>query len=656
MKRLLLTLCALLCSFASQAAIIESGHTGVWRNVERSGEGVTLEILSATSASMVWFTYDEQGKPRWAYGLGTIIRGEDERIEFPDLFRSTGGRFNAAYAPSTVNIERVGKATLRFVDCNEGEFVFEAFGQVLEIEQLRLTQVMAAGCTPPHGTPGDRILSYAGQSGVWNDPNRFGQGLQLQWTADNAPGIGWYTFDANGNQYWLTGLGRLEGEPSDDGRSRIVIPMLYAPRGARFGNAFDPDDVELVQWGSAELELTCDRGVLRWNSVLPEFGSGEREIRLLTRSVPAACPWVKPKLSDLYDISFTPVPIPAPTSLSNRNAIEAEDMADDGTVVGTQLIDGNFAVVRLKPGEDQWQLLSDFNFLDRVFISPDGRRIVATRNLGLPRSEVVVHQDGSGWQLLSGRLGLGLEIAYGVSGDRNYVLGEGRYDTQIANSPWLWSEPFGQRLLPVSSSIPGGTPLEASNDGSTVIGVTLRQQGVLPRTAAIRWHQNQPPEILRDSTGVELSIPSACSSDCSIIFGSDQSLVDETHPNARQGWFWKSPSESAYLGLPNDIVVSSYQPITVTDTSADGSIAIGAYETTGFRTEAFIWTQSTGSVSVASLLAELGVTDVWTVRIAKSISSDGSQILLGGYRSNPPNPLIVYKAGVIRFSEKSSSR
>lgn len=52
--------------FCSRAAAFEISHaqTAHWYNPDRSGEGLVLEILSADSAVVYWFTYDEAGNQR----------------------------------------------------------------------------------------------------------------------------------------------------------------------------------------------------------------------------------------------------------------------------------------------------------------------------------------------------------------------------------------------------------------------------------------------------------------------------------------------------------------------------------------------------------------------------------------------------------------
>jgi hypothetical protein len=667
MKPLLAFLALVLLETSSQAAIINSGHTSVWRDPARSGEGFTLEVLNETTASLAWFTFDEEGDPRWAYAVGTIVRGEDERIEFADVFRSTGGVFGPAYDPASVTTERVGSATLRFGDCDHGTFSFDAFGQAMVIDVQRLTRTMASGCAPIHGVPGEVIQPYAGQSGIWRDVSRFGQGMQLQWIASNAAVLGWYTFDAEGNAYWLTGLGAPVGEPSSNGHSRIVFETLYAPRGARFGAAFDPDDVELVDWGSAELELTCDRGVLRFESNVPSFGSGERQVQLLTRSVPAACPWVKPKIQDLYDIEYTELPIPGPDTSSGQlrvYAIQPRSIGDDGTVIAVEPLGGNGGdrVLRLSPGATEWEELAPGDFGSLAFIAPDSRSLFSTAKAAPPGvpAPALIWTEPTGWLPLPQAFGYERENLYGLSQNGLNAVGTGYLPDDIRSFPWKWESTAGQAQLPVSDDIPSGFALGISNDGNTIVGSTIRNVGGFAAPVAIQWRNGQPPERMFDGSGNALGTARTCNTDCSLIFGFGWSLLnsDPSQPESAQSWFWRGPGQVRYLGLLDDVVPGTV--IGVNDVSSDGSLAVGAYSTTisapVVEAEAWIWTQNTGIVSMRPLLQELELSEKWARRSTLSTTSDGMQILLGGWIDSPiPGEPIRYRAAILRLAPKAAS-
>jgi hypothetical protein len=650
MYRIAFTL--LTCFFMAasvRAAIIESGHTSVWRDPARSGEGFTLEVLNDTTASLAWFTFDEDGDPRWAYAVGTILRGEDERIEFGDVFRSTGGVFGPAYDADAVTTERVGRATLRFEDCDRGTFSFDAFGQAMDIEVQRLTKTMAAGCAPIHGLPGDVIQPYAGQSGIWRDVSRFGQGLQLQWIASNAAVLGWYTFDAEGNPYWMTGLGTPVGAAGDDGTSRIVFETLYAPRGARFGDAFDPDEVELVDWGRAELDLTCDSGVLRFDSKLEAFSSGERQIQLLTRSVPLSCPWSKPRLSQLYEIGYAELELPAaPQPLSD---IQVRDMADEGTIVGIVPSTWTARVVRLRSGEDHWEMLDGGDTDYIAMIAPDASRIVSTLR-GQDLFAAAVWRDATAWQTF-GDAGFVRSIVFGASHDRTQIVGSGYLADSTAEYPWAWGGILGQKILPRGVENGAGIPTSVSNDGRIVVGAAVRVINNVPRRVAVRWVDGNEPETLRDALGYDLGGAPICNADCSLIFSGDQAEVVVGHPSRGQAWFWREPGKMAYLGRLDGANAASWWPYGVTDVSVDGSIVGGGYTTVENQAEGFVRTQATGLISVKEIMSEIGAESDWDSRVVQCLSSDGLSILLRGTTKPLVGPT-QHRAAIMRLTPRAS--
>lgn len=49
-------------------AQVVPGHSAMWYDPARDGEGWMLEILADDRAVLYWFTFDEAGNPRWLVG------------------------------------------------------------------------------------------------------------------------------------------------------------------------------------------------------------------------------------------------------------------------------------------------------------------------------------------------------------------------------------------------------------------------------------------------------------------------------------------------------------------------------------------------------------------------------------------------------------
>lgn len=115
----------------------------------------------------------------------------------------------------------------------------------------------------------------AGQSGSWYNPSRSGEGFFLQVLSSTQVVVYWFTYDTEGNQLWMTGVGKIEGE-------KITFPELVSPTGGKFGPDFDPADVSHPVWGSLKFKFSdCNSAEVEYSG--PKgFGNGEMEVESLT--------------------------------------------------------------------------------------------------------------------------------------------------------------------------------------------------------------------------------------------------------------------------------------------------------------------------------------------------------------------------------------
>lgn len=328
---------------APDGLVIDATWSAHWYPPERSGEGWTLEILDAQRALLYWFTYDEEGKQRWLTAGGTIA---GDRIDFPELVVTYGGRFGPDFDPDDVVREVVGDASLRFTDCNNGTIDYRAFGEEQVFAIRRLTNTVQLECEGPRNPD---TVGHAGQSGSWYDPSHSGEGYTLQWLSPGEVAIvTWYSYDSDGDQYWMQGLGELR-----DGAIRF--PDMYATRGARFGSGFDPDDVERFPWGALELRLDCDAGSAHYDSVLPEFASGDLDLVRLTQLHELDCAVAEPPDLGLATWSVRGSVGPA---LSEWPAVTLGDAIYVGGGLRT-LFTNSAEFWRYEPAPDRWTRLAD---------------------------------------------------------------------------------------------------------------------------------------------------------------------------------------------------------------------------------------------------------------------------------------------------------
>ncbi|NEZ04508.1 hypothetical protein G4Y73_10145 [Wenzhouxiangella sp. XN201] len=645
-----------LCAFAlilpvspalAEEFSVTSGLSAHWFNPDRSGEGLVLEILSDDAALLYWFTYDEEGNQRWLIDVGEISGDE---IIFPELTVTRGGRFGPNFDPNEVEYEVVGEAILSFSDCDHGEFSYAAFDQSETISVVRLSQTMAAGCQPIHGVPGQPVREYAGQSGSWYDPTHSGEGYTLQWMSRDQAVLIWFSYDLDGNQYWMIGTGTFE-----DGK--IDFPVLYSTGGTGFGEAFNANDIEYTEWGSLTLDIDCGGGTAQYDSEFPEFGFGMLSLDRLTHLSQPACPWKPPQLSDLYELSVTEIPVVYDGGPTN---IQARDIADDGTVIAVRVggADGN-TVYRWRFGDQTMdQLGSDLISTDPVIV-PDSSALFAMDKVSSGDVRLKRWRDDTGWQPLQGLI-FERSILEGASQDRSHLVGRGSGPDISGDVPWIWSADNGQVALNKSDETPIVRAFAASNDGSTVVGDSLHfsNGSASEWTAGLRWVNDNEPQFLYTPSGQQLGPATSCNFDCSLVAGGDTPLALPDHPHFRQAWYWKPTGEFGFLGeLPDTIVAIQDPPYLPRAMSGDGSIIVGHYATVDsddrLLARAFIWTQNTGITSSRSLTEVPELKDSeWGSMNARSISRDGSMILIEGRTPNRPFTRSETRAYILHLTPK----
>lgn len=644
---------ALTTSFAN-AATISSGYSGLWYDPARNGEGLQLEILDANRATVYWFTYDDTGAQRWFGGIGQITHdATGDSIQFPQMYVTQGGKFGPSFNPDDVKFQTVGSMSLTFGDCNNGTFKYTAFGQSQTLPVERLTQTMGAGCQSINGVPGEPVQAYAGQSGNWYDTSHNGEGFDLQWMSNGQAIVSWYTYDTQGNQAWVMGVGAEQN-------GSIVFDHLFSTSGPKFGAAFDPAKYQEHDWGSLTMTLSCDSGTAHYASTQPGFGSGDFTLTRLTALQQPACPYVAPKFSDLYSVTWDEIPI-EPWTAQKPTFMSAVSIADDGTIQGLK----NGRLVLWHPATRTWEDASPQLITGATRISPDGLSVVATEANGSDQTAPVhtlLWQRATGWQAMQGDV---LNRSMGTAVSRNLAYVAGIADDTQDGSPWVRAADGVQVLLPLSDvTVLAATPSAVSNDGNTVVGTapteTMGADVFNPLRVAVRWDDGGPPTILQNPDGEKLENASACNADCGIVFGDGIYLPTMSHPHPEQAWYLRSDRIFGYLGVLDDAAAEAHS-YTAIDATADGSLAVGAYRNRDTTPNylAFVWTQTTGIVSVRSLVGDLGIGDNnWSQVSATGVSSDGSKILLIGTFPPPPPDGQVHvpasRAVVLHLTPKAS--
>ena len=132
----------------------------------------------------------------------------------------------------------------------------------------------------------DLTLAEGGASGQWFNVSRDGEGIFLEIVDTNSGpqvAIAWFTYDKNGNQMWLSGAVSVGNNATS-----ANIPVIVT-EGPVFGTDYDPDDLEVDNWGNLQVRFSdCSNGFMTYSSSTG-FGSDTIPLVRLTSLVQVDC-------------------------------------------------------------------------------------------------------------------------------------------------------------------------------------------------------------------------------------------------------------------------------------------------------------------------------------------------------------------------------
>jgi len=112
------------------------------------------------------------------------------------------------------------------------------------------------------------FLAEGGINGLYYNPDADGHFLSIIDNNYNTLLI-WNSFDKNGNQAWIYGIGELVA-------GRSLVADAYISKNGSLSPDGEILPADSVRWGTLEVDmLSCREGTLTFQSDLPEFGSGQ---------------------------------------------------------------------------------------------------------------------------------------------------------------------------------------------------------------------------------------------------------------------------------------------------------------------------------------------------------------------------------------------
>ena len=249
---------------ASSAPPVDQRYSGQWYDNQRSGEGISLEILPNEKALVYFFTYPPDGvagKETWLIGVGDVV---DNGIEFADV------QLPALDAGGNLASTHWGRIGLVFDDCSNGMMRWDGptgWGS-MEVPLTRLTSLQSLGC----GIQGPTPPSANAASGAWSDPTYHGRGFIFEQLDAQRIATLWFGFDSSGVPVWLTGV------LGQDQNGNFAGSMVQA-----FGTHFGPD------FSSAAIQVETNGTLVvapfACNSVTTTFQTAAGQLGLIPASL-----------------------------------------------------------------------------------------------------------------------------------------------------------------------------------------------------------------------------------------------------------------------------------------------------------------------------------------------------------------------------------
>jgi len=257
---------------------IGAPQSAAFYDTGRDGEGVFVELLENGTAIISFYTYSPDGNNMvWFVGIGRVVGNS---VVVDEMQHVTGGVFGAGFDPAHIVRTPVGGMSLIFPDCeaidSPGMLNFTAkrdsgFENLLH-KAFRLTSIFDCDGSAP--------TANANRSGAFFAPNRSGEGIFVEWLSDGRVVIVFYTFDPEGNPFWVTSV---VDDTSINGNT-VVANMLYAEGKTKFGANFNPDEVNLSSWGTITLTYSDDNNLtFAYDSSVLGFGAGNHAYTRLTK-------------------------------------------------------------------------------------------------------------------------------------------------------------------------------------------------------------------------------------------------------------------------------------------------------------------------------------------------------------------------------------
>lgn len=129
---------------------------------------------------------------------------------------------------------------------------------------------------------GSERVEAGGMNGFYFDRSADGHYVAIQRLNDESVLVTWTTFDRDGHQAWIYGVGAAQG--------RTVHVEMSQNTGGRLQPGGPASGSRVVPWGSVDITMNgCSGGTFAYHSKLPAFGSGQFPLDRLASFADVGC-------------------------------------------------------------------------------------------------------------------------------------------------------------------------------------------------------------------------------------------------------------------------------------------------------------------------------------------------------------------------------
>jgi hypothetical protein len=200
---------------------VNNQTSGVWSVDGATGQSISLQIMPDDRV-LLYGNANNNGDSFWLVGIGSY---SENNIDFENLYTTSGAQFGAAFNSADVVNTNLGSAMISLSACDAGSLLYDLNG--LGTGEVGLSKAIEI----PGNECGNSTKVLAnGVSGSWFDPARSGEGYTVYLTEQSGAQqaeVTWYTYDQNGQQLALQGVGTVSGQT-------VTVEALQSIQGADF--------------------------------------------------------------------------------------------------------------------------------------------------------------------------------------------------------------------------------------------------------------------------------------------------------------------------------------------------------------------------------------------------------------------------------------